>query len=116
MEAFPGSSPDLVWYTAGANDLAQDQQYHTCLQNSKNDKDVEACLDQANAIMMACTETLFKYLWDTFPEAKVGQYNYDVGCTENTQYGECVGASEEFMGGAYCSNSEDPTSCVGRAL
>merc|ERR1712086_567602 len=37
QDAFPGSSPDLVWYTAGANDLAEDQTYHTCLSKAKSD-------------------------------------------------------------------------------
>jgi hypothetical protein len=67
--------------------------------------------------MMSCTETLFENLWATFPEAKVGQYNYDVGCMRDTLfYGKCAGSNEEFLGGAYCTKSDDSISCAGRAL
>jgi hypothetical protein len=111
-EAFPFSSPDLVWYTAGANDLAQDAQYHSCLEKAQNDNDAASCIAQSNAIQMNCTETLLEHLWAAFPAAKVGQYNYDVGCED----GACKGACEEFMGGAYCLNSADPKTCMGRAL
>jgi hypothetical protein len=111
-EAFPFSSPDLVWYTAGANDLAADKQYHSCLENAKNDDDAAACIAQSNSILMNCTETLLEHLWEAFPKASVGQYNYDAGCFD----GDCTEACEEFLGGAYCQKSSDPKTCLGKAL
>ena len=82
QQAFDGSSPDLVWYTAGGNDLAQDTQFHKCLKDARSDDDMKTCTRAGNAILMKCTETLLDNLWKTFPEAKVGQYNYDIPCLD----------------------------------
>ena len=112
QEAFPGSEPDLVWYTAGANDLAENKQYHSCLSKATNEQDAAACISQANNEMMNCTETLLQNLWTAYPNVKVGQYNYDVPCLD----GDCLSAAAEFLGGDYCLNSAEPKVCLGKAL
>ena len=61
---------------------------------------------------MKCTETLLEHLWDTFPEAKVGQLNYDIGCADDS----CRAIGEAFLGGAFCENSADSTTCMGMVL
>jgi hypothetical protein len=111
-EAFPDSAPDLLWYTAGANDLAEDEEYHACLEQAKSDSDAAQCIAKANAIAMACTETLLTSFWKQYPAAKVGQYNYAIPCLE----GDCLGAAAQFLGGAYCLRAADPKVCLGRAL
>lgn len=110
-EAFK-SAPDLVWYTAGANDLAQDSTYHSCLDHAKTDQDAAACIAQSTTGIINCTETLLEHLWSAFPDTKVGQYNYDMGCINAS----CIQAAVQFLGGSYCLNGADPKTCVGKAL
>ena len=69
QEAFVGASPDLVWYTAGANDMAADQPLHACLDKATSDSDAAMCIDKASAKVM----TLLENLWGAFPKAMVGQ-------------------------------------------
>lgn len=95
--AFP-AGPDYVWYSAGGNDLAQDETYHKCLERASNDDEALQCLAAANSKALACTTTLFEHLWAKFPNARLGQYNYEVPCVE----GACVEAASAFIGGAYC--------------
>jgi len=109
-DAFPGSKPDLLWYTAGGNDLASDTK--TCMEAKSSQQAAHACVDQATAKMMACTETLLKNFWKAYPDAKVGQYNYDMGCTT----GECLEGAAEFLGGQYCLSQDDPTTCMEKLL
>jgi len=111
-EAFPGTGPDLVWYTAGANDLAQDPLYHSCLHKASSDQEAAACIAQSTSGFTNCTETLLEYFWAAFPAAKVGQYNYEMGCLDSS----CIEAVAEFLGGSYCLKSADPKTCVGNAL
>ena len=98
--AFPDApeGPDYVWYTAGGNDLAQDGTYHTCLEQASNDDEAIQCLEQINSKLMGCTISLFEGLWSVFPNARIGQYNYEVPCVE----GGCLAAASQFIGGAYC--------------
>jgi hypothetical protein len=117
-EAFPfaKNGPDFVWYTAGANDLAGDKQYHLCLDIAKSDDDVQACFDAANARMIGCTKTLLENLHTTYPNAKVGQYNYMSTCLD----GECLSAAADFLGGSYCTSARytagTPKNCILRLL
>jgi hypothetical protein len=112
QDAFPGSAPDLLWYTAGANDLAEDVQYHTCLEKATSDSAAEQCISQASAIASNCTQTLLEHFWKRYPAAKVGQYNYDIPCLE----GNCLGAAADFLGGTYCLRQAAPKVCLGRAM
>jgi len=112
-EAFPGTSPDLVWYTAGANDMGHDQEFHACLDKAMCDSDVAECINKANAKVMNCTVTLLENLWTAFPKARVGQYNYEEPCLD-TQ--DCLEEAANFLGGSYCLKSAEPKVCVERAL
>jgi len=98
--AFGDEGPDYVWYTAGGNDLAGDSAYHSCLAAAKTDADARECLVAGNGRLMTCTVALLEGLWKAFPEAKVGQYNYEVACVSTT---ECLEATSQFIGGAYCN-------------
>ena len=72
-QSFPGGTVDLVWYTAGGNDLAGDSDYAACNAKAKTDDDSRKCLVTANDKAMACTVTLLEHLWKAFPKARVGQ-------------------------------------------
>ena len=37
------AGPDLVWFTAGGNDLANDKEYHDCLDNASSYDAAAAC-------------------------------------------------------------------------
>jgi hypothetical protein len=96
---FGAAGPDLVWFTAGGNDLAGDAKYHTCLDAATTASDAKSCLDAANDRLLPCTTTLLENLWATYPNASVGIYNYEVPCME----GDCLAAAEEFLGGSFCA-------------
>ena len=99
-EAFPNATegPDLVWFTAGGNDLSGDLRYHECTLVASSDAEVRACLHDANDLLIACTQKLFDSLWRTFPKAKVGQYNYMATCMQ----GECLLEGAAYLGGPFC--------------
>ena len=117
-KAFPlhPAGPDLVWLTAGGNDLAQDAVYHSCLDGAHSDDDAAACTAAAVGRFLVCTRTLLSGLWAAYPNAKVGQYGYEAPCLE----GGCVAAAAEFMGGSYCTSSRytggTPQNCILRLL
>jgi hypothetical protein len=79
---FGDAGPDLVWFTAGGNDLAGDTKYHSCLDAAKSGSDAKSCLDAANDRLLPCTTTLLEHLWAAYPNASVGSYNYEVPCME----------------------------------
>ena len=113
--AFPLHGPDIVWYTAGGNDLAQDTTYHTCLDNAKSDDDAAACTAASVSRFMPCTQTLLTNLWAKHPSAKVGQYGYEAPCMD----GDCLAAAAEFLGGSYCLSrytGGTPQNCILRLL
>lgn len=113
-EAFPDAAdgPDLVWYTAGGNDLAQDLEYHACTLFAETDSAIKTCVSQANSRLMACTQTLYESLWAAFPNAKVGQYNYMATCMQ----GECLLEAAAYLGGPYCLEKKhdlgSPSACM----
>lgn len=106
-----GGAPDFVWYTAGGNDLAGDEKYHTCLDAARSLDAAKACVDGGVSRLMPCTTTLLQHLWTAFPSAKVGQYNYMDTCMD----GDCQSASAEFLGGSYCTSGRfkgAPSECM----
>eukprot|EP00947_MAST-08B_sp_MAST-8B-sp1_P005577 g5577.t1 len=107
-DAFGAAGPDVVWLTVGGNDMAGDAKYHSCLDKAEAEADAKACTKAATDRLMPCTVSLLKGLWSAFPNARVGMYNYEVGCIS----GECVSAAEEFLGGSYCARSADPVACI----
>ena len=113
-EAFPNATdgPDLVWYTAGGNDLAQDLQYHACTLVAATEDAIQSCIGKANARLMACSVSLFERLWDVFPNAKIGQYNYMATC----MHGECLIEAASYLGGPFCFEKRhshgSPTACM----
>ena len=113
--AFPLRGPDLVWYTAGGNDLANDEAYHRCLDGATTDDDAAACAAASVARFMPCTQMLFDNLWAKYPAAQVGQYGYEAPCMD----GDCLAASAEFLGGSYCLSRYQggtPQNCILRLL
>ena len=70
--AFPNatSGPDLVWYTAGGNDLAEDLEYHACTLVAFSSSALKSCIAEANSRLMTCTQTMYEALWAVFPRAK----------------------------------------------
>ena len=54
--AFPLGAPDLVWFTAGGNDMAQDTLYHECLDRAATMDDASSCSDAAVKRMIGCTQ------------------------------------------------------------
>ena len=57
---------------------------------------------------MPCTTALLEGLWDSFPDARVGMYNYEVACLDS----DCIEAAEGFLGGSFCVHSADPVACL----
>jgi hypothetical protein len=106
-EVFPDSGPDFVWYTAGGNDMEEDKEYHTCLQNVTTDAGAKACLATANKKILNCTSTLLDGLWEVYPSAKVGMYNYEVPCfgKEWLPRLDCMPFDTNYLGGQYCAGN-----------
>ena len=67
----------MVWHTAGANDLAAGRLCHACPGRAAGGSGVAACTDTASAKVTDCTATVLGNLWSSFPNAMVGQYNYE---------------------------------------
>jgi hypothetical protein len=117
-EAFPNATggPDLVWYTAGGNDLASDLRYHACTLVAADEAAARTCLAAANARVLNCTATLLEALWQRYPHARVGQYNYMATC----MHGECLLEDSTYLGGPFClgarRRSADPSECMLRLL
>ena len=103
-----GVSPDLVWFTAGGNDIANDDTYHDCLDSAEDDSSALECLDSATERLLPCTISLLEHLWSTYPNAKVGMYNYEIPCT----VGDCLEADLQFIGGSYCAKQKDVVGCM----
>merc|ERR1719155_288215 len=61
---------------------------------------------------MPCTTTLLENLWSAYPNAKVGMYNYEVSCMDDS----CLAASEQFLGGSYCGRQPEPVKCIVQQL
>jgi hypothetical protein len=115
--AFPlhPAGPDLVWFTAGGNDLAGDAVYHSCLDGAHSDSDAAACTAAAVGRFLVCTRSLLAGLWAAYPDAKVGQYGYEAPCMD----GGCLAAAAQFLGGSYCLErytGGTPQDCVLRLL
>ena len=69
--------------------------------------------------MMTCTQQLLEGLWDAFPHARVGQYNYEEPCldTVDDDGTNCQAASAFFLGGEYCTgHAGDTNECILRLL
>lgn len=117
----PQAAPDLVWYTAGANDLANDGLYHACFARAGTFGDATACVDAAVGRMMGCTTTLLESLWESSPNASVGMYNYVETNMDRACDGQnCLEASADFLGGDYCLGTYEggsaPEECMLRLL
>ena len=67
--------------------MAQDREMHLCFKRASTIDDAMACVDGGVERMIGCTTGLFDNLWKTYPNAKIGQYNYmatamDESCQE----------------------------------
>jgi hypothetical protein len=92
--------PDFVWYTAGGNDMIDDNTFGSCTKNAKSLEEAEKCTDAATNKAKTCTEKLFDNYWKAFPKSQVMQCNYDVPC-ENAG---CRGMDAGYLG-AYCGSN-----------
>lgn len=113
--AFHLEAPDLVWFTAGGNDMAEDKKAHACYKLASDLNDAKACMDAAVGRMIGCTTGLFDNLWTTFPYVKIGQYNYMATQMDEDCGGEnCLESSAQFIGGSYCldTHAGGPTECM----
>jgi hypothetical protein len=107
-DQFGPSGPDYVWLSIGANDIAEDENYPSCLSGASSDAQAKACLKTSSDAAMVCTETLLTELWKEFPDARVGMFNYEVPAMD----GYCLEGAAEFLGGEYCLGEADEVACM----
>jgi len=103
QQLFPDvvDGPDYVWYTMGANDQWQDDEFQGCLKNSKSYDEAQACSKTESAKIFACTTTMLDNFWKAYPKAKVLQTGYEVPCQNLI----CQETIDRVFYRAYCGDN-----------